>query len=131
MIKAILSDWEGRVRGKPYRILAIAGEFTLYALAESIVKAFDFDFDHAFGFYDNIKHWIDSRECYELFKDIEEDDWLEPSPCKSVKKSRVNKVFDSIGRLCYLKGELIFSFIYVRKEKDTSTYSTLGCLLGL
>ena len=44
----------------PYRIVAIPGEFTLYELAESITDAFDFDFDHAFGFYDNIKSWTDS-----------------------------------------------------------------------
>ena len=34
-------------------------------LAESITDAFNFDFGHAFGFYDNIKSWTDSVERYE------------------------------------------------------------------
>lgn len=64
LFKVTLSDWSSRVRGMPYRILAIP--FTLYDLAESITDAFDFDFDHAFGFYDNIKSWTDLVERYHL-----------------------------------------------------------------
>ncbi|MCD6189708.1 MAG: hypothetical protein J7J97_05935 [Thermococcus sp.] len=55
LIKVTLSNWYGHVRGMPYRVLAVPEEFTLYDLAEAIVDSFGFDFDHAFGFYNNIK----------------------------------------------------------------------------
>ena len=42
LIKEILSDGYGRVRGQPYRVLAIPEEFTLYSLAEAIVVKFRF-----------------------------------------------------------------------------------------
>lgn len=93
--KAILSDWYGRIRGRPYRVLAVPAEFSLYDLAELIVDSFDFDLDHAFGFYENVKSWPDSRECYELFKDLEREEGfgLEPTHCASVKRTRLDKVF--------------------------------------
>jgi len=74
IIKVISSDWHGRIRGRPYRVIAVPEESTLYSLAEEIVVAFDFYFDHCFGFYDNIKRWTESNECYELFKDIEKEE---------------------------------------------------------
>jgi len=39
----------------PYRTIAIPESYSLYDLAEKIIESYDFDFDHAFGFYDNIK----------------------------------------------------------------------------
>jgi len=54
-IKATLSDWQGKVEGKPFRVLATPKNFTLYKLPETIVDSFNFDFDHPFGFYDSIK----------------------------------------------------------------------------
>jgi len=95
VLKVILSDWQGRIRGRPYRVLAVPAGFSLYDLAGFIVESFDFDFDHAFGFYDNVKRWTDSKECYELFKDLERDKdiLLEPSPCRSVKRTRLDEVF--------------------------------------
>jgi len=95
VLKVILSDWRGRIRGRPYRTLAVPAEFSLYDLAEIIVDSFDFDFDHAFGFYDNVKDWTASKECYELFKDLEQegDLLIEPSPCQSVKRTRLGEVF--------------------------------------
>ncbi len=73
LLKVILSDWYGKVRGRPFRVFAIPEGFTLHSLAEAIVEGFDFDFDHAFGFYDNIERWTDSVEGYELFADIGEE----------------------------------------------------------
>lgn len=101
LIKEILSDGYGRVRGQPYRVLAIPEEFTLYSLAEAIVESFDFNFDHCFGFYNNIKRWTDSDEGYELFADIGEE-----SRFKGVEKTKVNKVFDKIGK------KMLFLFDY-------------------
>jgi hypothetical protein len=101
LTKVILSDWYGKVRGQPFRVLAIPGDFTLYGLAEAIVDGFNFDFDHPFGFYDNIKRWPHSNEGYELFADIGEG-----SKFKGVKITRVNKVFDKIGK------KMLFLFDY-------------------
>lgn len=101
LIRATLIDQYGRVRGTPYRTLAILERSTLYSLAEAIVNSFDFDFDHAFGFYDNIKRWIESEEGYELFVDIGEE-----SEFNGVKKTRISKVFNEI------KKKMLFLFDY-------------------
>jgi hypothetical protein len=109
LIKAVLSDWYGRVRGRPYRVLAVPEGFTLYGLGEAVVYAFDFCLDHAFGFYDDTKRWIDSRERYELFKDLEEEGVLTPDPDstgKSVKRTRVSEVFNKVGK------RMLFLFDY-------------------
>jgi hypothetical protein len=39
---------------KIYRTFEISGASSLYALAEAITLFFDFDFDHAFGFYSKL-----------------------------------------------------------------------------
>ncbi len=41
-----------------YRAFEIADTSSLYALAQAIVRSFDFDFDHAFGFYSKLKRNI-------------------------------------------------------------------------
>jgi hypothetical protein len=97
--KVSLSDWSGNTKGSPYRVIAIPERFTLYELAEEITEAFNFDFDHPFGFYDNID-WIDS-EGYELFADMGEE-----SESKGVKKTRAKDVFDEIGK------KMLFLFDY-------------------
>lgn len=42
--------------------VAISGTESLYSLAELIIKAVKFDFDHAFGFYDNLTNPYRSKE---------------------------------------------------------------------
>lgn len=44
----------------------------LYKLAEAIVSAYGFDFDHAFGFFSKIVEirYFDSEIKYELFTDL-------------------------------------------------------------
>ena len=101
MMKAILSDWYGKVRGRPYRVLAVPQGFTLYRLAEAIVDSFGFYFDHPFGFYDNIKQWTKSKEGYELFADIGEE-----SEFKGVERTKVNQVFSERNK------KMLFLFDY-------------------
>lgn len=61
------------LRPKIYRDLEIASTSSLHTLAQAIVRFFDFDFDHAFGFYSKLKGNIyDSPVRYELFVDIGE-----------------------------------------------------------
>ena len=79
---------------KIYRAFEIAGTSSLYALAQAIVRSFDFDFDHAFGFYSKLKGNIyDSPVRYELFVDIGESE----GDARSVKRTRVIEAFSSVG----------------------------------
>ena len=84
------------LRSEPsiYREIEIASSKSLYALAEAIVAAFDFDFDHAFGFYSGKteRSLLSADPKYELFADIGEE-----SDAKSVKKSRVGEAFPHQG----------------------------------
>jgi hypothetical protein len=78
-----------------YRDVEIAGEASLYKLAEVINNVFGFNFDHAFGFYDNLQNTYQSKAAYELFADMGE-----PSieGARSVKKSKVSDAFDVDGK---------------------------------
>ena len=64
------------------------GEYTLYDLAETLIKALEFDFDHCFQFCDNLNNPYDSKEHYTLFADIGEAD---DDP--GVKKTLISEVF--------------------------------------
>ena len=75
---------------KIYRDIEIPATGSLYALAQAIVRSFDFDFDHAFGFYSKLKGNIyDSAVRYELFVDIGEGE----GDARSVKRTRIIKAF--------------------------------------
>lgn len=86
-----------------YRVLEIRGNKSLDDFAAAILKAFDFDMDHAFGFYDNIKNIYKSSEVYELFFDIPDCEATEGA--QSVEHTRLDKVFE-------LKKKMIFLFDY-------------------
>jgi hypothetical protein len=61
-----------RVSLKPrlYRDVEIEDKSSLYALAEAITNAFEFDFDHAFGFFSRLTGKVyESPVRYELFAD--------------------------------------------------------------
>jgi hypothetical protein len=75
-----------------YRDIEIASGNKLYDLAEAIIRAFDFDFDHAFGFYSKLRGNVyDSPEKYELFADMGEGD------ARSVKRTRVGEALPAAG----------------------------------
>ncbi|RRJ94718.1 hypothetical protein Ga0100231_010560 [Opitutaceae bacterium TAV4] len=80
--------------------LTVGGDQSLYALAQLIIKAVGFDFDHAFQFCDNLKNPYRSEECYTLFADMGEGD---ENP--GVKKTRVSEVFRP-------RRKMIFHFDY-------------------
>ena len=60
-------------RLRPHRTIAVPLGADLYGLALSINKAFDFDMDHAFGFYDNLRSPYAAQVKYELFSDLDEE----------------------------------------------------------
>ena len=46
--------FRAQLRPRVYRDIEIESTKSLYDLAAAIVQAFDFDFDHAFGFYSKL-----------------------------------------------------------------------------
>lgn len=79
-----------------YRDIELPGDRSLYRLAEAIIRAFDFDFDHAFGFYGGRteRTLMTARPKYELFADMEGGD----SDAGSVKKTPIAEAFPKVGR---------------------------------
>ena len=57
------------------REIELPSDRKLVNLAQGIVRAFDFDFDHAFGFYSALKgNVLRSQPKYELFADMDDSD---------------------------------------------------------
>lgn len=77
-----------------YRDIEIASDKSLYDLAKGIVRVFDFDFDHAFGFYSGLtaETLMEAQPQYELFVDMGE-----ASDAASVKRTRVASAFPAVG----------------------------------
>ena len=91
------------------RKIEIPENANLYKLAKAIIRAYNFDFDHCFGFFSRINEsrYFDSEKKYELFTDlIEEGESLEPTGAGSVKKTKINKVWQNIG------DKMLFLFDY-------------------
>jgi len=95
--------------------------------------AFEFDFDHAYGFYSKLTgRYHDSPEKYELFADIEGAD----SDADSVQETAVSKAFTKAGK------KMLFLFDYgdewrftvelvkARREEARNTLSPAGRLFG-
>lgn len=86
---------------KIYRVIEVDANNTLYALAETMLDAFRFDMDHAFGFYSNVDgHYSDSGKKYELFTDLEGCAVDEDS--KSVRDMRICDVFEPKEKMLFL-----------------------------
>ena len=91
------------LRGRLYRDIEIPSGKSLHDLAAAIIRAFDFDFDHAFGFYGNLKgNYYRSEERYELFADMGEAD----EGVKGVRRTKVSAAFPDVGK------KMLFLFDY-------------------
>jgi hypothetical protein len=76
-----------------YRDIEIDPSKSLYQLAEAIVSAFGFDFDHAFGFYSGEPFTSKRKHPYfELFADMGEADGA-----LSVRKTKIADAFPAVG----------------------------------
>jgi hypothetical protein len=85
-----------------FREIEIASAGKLADLAQAIVSAFDFDFDHAFGFYSGLgRDALRSQPKYELFTDMGE-----PTSARSVKRTRIVEAFPDVGHV------MLFLFDY-------------------
>ena len=77
-----------------YRDVEIEASKSLYKLAEAIISAFGFDFDHAFGFYGGASSdWTRARLRYELFADMGNAD----PGVLGVKKIPAAQAFPDVG----------------------------------
>jgi hypothetical protein len=87
-----------------WREIEIEAAGSLYKLAEAIVAAFGFDFDHAFGFYSGLTEakMMRQQPRYELFADMGN---AEPGAI-GVKRTSVAQAFPAIGHA------MIFLFDY-------------------
>src|SRR4051794_32268264 len=82
-----------RLWPKVYRDIEIESSKSLYDLAAAIVQAFDFDLDHAFGFYSKLDDYVfDSPVRYELFADLDGD-----REAQSVKRTTIAQAFPEPG----------------------------------
>ena len=77
-----------------FRSIQIPGSKSLFNLAKAIIAAFDFQFDHCFGFYDQLRDHRNCRKAFELFVDIGEEG--RPG-AKGVKKIKISQAFDRVG----------------------------------
>ena len=84
-----------RDRPSVHRDIEIDSGRSLAKLAEAIVRAFDFEFDHAFGFYPDTKGRAVTRlrPAYELFADMGE-----ATGTQSVRKTRIADAFREVGQ---------------------------------
>src|SRR5690349_4638623 len=75
------------------REIEIGSDKKLVALAKAIVSAFDFQFDHAFGFYSKLtgREVMRAQPKYELFADTGERD-----NSGSVKRTRIAEAFPAV-----------------------------------
>ena len=87
-----------------YRDIEINPAKSLYALAEAIVSSFNFDFDHAFGFYTGPTpaKMHKTFPKYELFADMDD---AAPGVL-GVKKTRISQAFPEVGHI------MLFLFDY-------------------
>ena len=92
---------------KIIREIEVLEDISLYKLAEAIVGVYDFDFDHAFGFFSTISEsgYFKSERKYELFTDLE-DEGIEPTGAGSVKKTKNSEVWKNPG------AKMLFLFDY-------------------
>ena len=91
-------------KDKVLRKIQIAGTKSLYNFAKVITQAFNFYFDHCFGFYDNFQRYHDSTKAYEFFVDIGESPLTQI--IKGVKKTKIQQAFKNPGE------KMLFLFDY-------------------
>lgn len=105
------------------RTIAIPKERSLYELAEAIVSAYGFDFDHCFGFFDSElgNPYSKSVRKYELFTDmVAEGMDIEPTGAGSVKHTRLDQVWSKRG------DSMLFLFDYGDDWHFSVTLTAIG-----
>jgi len=84
-------------------IVQVPSKSLLADLADMILQAMEFDNDHAYGFFDNLKNVYRSKEQYTVFAD---DGEAEDESEKGVVETTVEAAFPKVGK------KLMFLFDY-------------------
>ncbi len=92
-------DKENQPEENPFRIFSVPESYSLADMARVILEQFDREFNHSYGFFNNIENWKSSTNSYELFADIDGED---ESGSKSVKNNTVKDVFQIGSRMVLL-----------------------------
>ena len=104
-----------------YRDIEIGASASLYRLAEAIVSAFGFDFDHAFGFYGGAPYGAKrAQPRYELFADVGEAE----RDVGSVKKTKIGEAFPAVGQSLVFLFDYGDEWLFQVKLKGTGTKVT-------
>jgi hypothetical protein len=103
--------FRARLSPRIYRDIEIESTRSLYDLAAAIVRAFGFDFDHAFGFFSNLgSHVFDSAVRYELFADLEGSGEARSveraTKARSVERTTIAQAFPALG----VKMQFLFDY---------------------
>jgi Plasmid pRiA4b ORF-3-like protein len=88
-------------RKKIYREFSLCGDCDLATLSHYILKCFEFDDDHGYGFYSNLKNKYRSEEKYELFAD-EDNQFDSTSDTRGVTGVLIANVFEPKKKMLYL-----------------------------
>ncbi len=106
VFKVVQTGYNEGIRGSPYREIAIPCSATLYTFGLVILDSFNFDFDHPFGFYNNLTRYYNSTTSYELFADNPDTRNDISEGVQGVKKTRIDRVFATGGQ------KMLFLFDY-------------------
>src|SRR3954462_2883544 len=83
------------LRGRLYRDLELPSGASLEDLAAAVVSAFDFHFDHAFGFYGSLGHrYHGAEERYELFADLR----MPAGVVRGGRPTKLSAAFPEVGK---------------------------------
>ncbi len=97
-LKTTMLSQEGKKRGQPQRTIAIENTRFLNELANTILESFNFNNDHDYGFYNNIKSFEKSESGYESLGDTKNR-----GSFTGVKDTPLSKVFhDDCNELLFL-----------------------------
>jgi len=116
-------DMDG-VQEDVIRDIVISGNESLFHFSKVILSAYDFDCDHCFGFYSDVKRQRGTvpDEAYELFVDCRD---VEPTcdHARSVEKTKIAKVFPAPGK------QMQFLFDYGDNWEFIVAHSCLNCVI--
>lgn len=113
------------------RKIQIAETKSLYNFAKAIVvDAFDFYFDHAFGFYERLEGHFFAGKAYELFVDIGEEPTM--SGAQGTKKKKVSQAFKTPGErmiLLFDYGDSWHFFVELKEIKPAEKWDLKPVIL--
>jgi len=78
-VKVLIPYWDNAstkpTEYSPYRIIEVHSSMRLSTFGEFILHSFEFENDHPFGFYENIKRYYSSKNGF-VMKYDDDNEWL-------------------------------------------------------